>query len=61
MRAAVRHDAIADTVPRLAPTVWQFEDELDGADGRDYEGKYAIVQKNKPCVVKERIEVRYVP
>lgn len=61
MRAAVPHAAIDDTVPRIALTVWQFEDELDGGDGRDYGGKYANVQENKPWVDKEKIEVRYVP
>jgi WXG100 family type VII secretion target len=32
MRVTVRHDAIADTVARLALTVRQFEDALDALD-----------------------------
>ena len=32
MRVAVRHDAISDTVARLALTVRRFEDALDGLD-----------------------------
>lgn len=32
MRVAVRHDAIANTVARLALTVRQFQDQLDTLD-----------------------------
>ena len=32
MRIAVRHDAISDTVARLALTVRQFEEQLDTLD-----------------------------
>ncbi|MEE6390029.1 MULTISPECIES: WXG100 family type VII secretion target [Microbacterium] len=32
MRIAVRHDAIADTVARLALTVRQFQEQLDTLD-----------------------------
>lgn len=32
MRVAVRHDAVSDTVARLALTLRQFEDALDALD-----------------------------
>lgn len=32
MKVAVRHDAVTDTVARLALTVRQFEDQLDALD-----------------------------
>lgn len=46
MTVAVRHDAISDTVARLALTVRQFEDELDALAA---EGNRRLTPANAIC------------